>query len=484
MNRPNPNNRGRPAGANAPKPQLGPGGVELDPAALEEAQKATVKDDPEQVRLARVEIQELKKKIQAEEELENFHKLQKRKLFDLWTNAKHELSEATALLKNKEQEAKNLQENHVMTKNMYNQKIKQLVFQNEDTHGEMKIGQEKKLQQKEDQNRVILQDLDTDNRDLKKKLKEQELSQNNYMFALQFEANQSQTQLRQEHERAMRELTLKYELKKKKVYAEMEEEQNQKIKKLEEEKEKKIKYTKQLHASNYKDIKNYYGDITTSNLSLIKQFKEDIQKEQDLEEKERQQLKKLEEQNQRLKKPLEECRVQIIKLTKDLEEWKQITAHKEDLRKQITRYEEEYKRLEYEYEVSLQNFSYMEKEKESLFDKYEEVMYDIHQKSGLRNLILEKKKALIKERLEAKDCELNKVLSIANIDESSRRNIAENLQEVLAMKDQYIAELQAELRQIRAAHVHMVKAYDGKLSEHMIPVEELGFNPLVPSNTD
>ena len=52
------------------------------------------------------------------------------------------------------------------------------------------------------------------------------------------------------------------------------------------------------------------------------------------------------------------------------------------------------------------------------------------------------------------------------------------------MKDQYIAELQAELRQIRAAHVHMVKAYDGKLSEHMIPVEELGFNPLVPSNTD
>lgn len=30
----------------------------------------------------------------------------------------------------------------------------------------------------------------------------------------------------------------------------------------------------------------------------------------------------------------------------------------------------------------------------------------------------------------------------------------------------------------------MVKAYEGKLSEFVIPVEELGFDPLVPTNTD
>ena len=51
-------------------------------------------------------------------------------------------------------------------------------------------------------------------------------------------------------------------------------------------------------------------------------------------------------------------------------------------------------------------------------------------------------------------------------------------------KNGEIEELQEELKQIRAAHVHMVKAYDGKLSEFVIPVEELGFNPLVPSNQD
>jgi hypothetical protein len=28
----------------------------------------------------------------------------------------------------------------------------------------------------------------------------------------------------------------------------------------------------------------------------------------------------------------------------------------------------------------------------------------------------------------------------------------------------------------------MVKAYEGKLAEFVIPVEELGFDPLVPTN--
>lgn len=482
MNKPNKPNRG--GAGNKPKPGAAqaPGG--LDPAALAEAQKAGLADNPELHRAARLEIFELKKKIEEEEKLMNFYNLEKEKVNNLWIISKKELENADANLKNKEREAKDLDENHIMTKNMYKQKIKHILFQNQDGHGEMQIGQEKMLQQKEDQNRVIVQDLDADNRELKKKLKEQELSQNAYLFALQFDNNQNFTMQRQEHERSIRELTLKYDLKKKKVYNEMEEIRNTMVKDLENEKDKKIKLLKNKHADNYKDIKNYYNDITTSNLSLIKQFKEDIQKAQDNEEKERQTLHKLQLQNQRLRKPYEEALEDIKRLKKDEEIWLQVTKEKRKLREQIRQDEEEYKRLEYEYEVALQQFNYMEKEKDLLFDKYEDVMYDIHQKSGLRNLILEKKKALIKERLEAKVCELNKVLSISNIDEANRRQISDNLQVVLTMKDQLIAELQEDLRQIRAAHVHMVKAYDGKLSEFGIPVEELGFNPLVPSNID
>ena len=45
-----------------------------------------------------------------------------------------------------------------------------------------------------------------------------------------------------------------------------------------------------------------------------------------------------------------------------------------------------------------------------------------------------------------------------------------------------IREIQNELKKIREAHSNMVKTYEGKLSEFGIPVEELGFDPLVPAN--
>ena len=38
------------------------------------------------------------------------------------------------------------------------------------------------------------------------------------------------------------------------------------------------------------------------------------------------------------------------------------------------------------------------------------------------------------------------------------------------------------MKKIREAHSNMVKTYEGKLSEFGIPVEELGFDPLVPAN--
>merc|ERR1711935_97948 len=151
-------------------------------------------------------------------------------------------------------------------------------------------------------------------------------------------------------------------------------------------------------------------------------------------------------------------------------------------RNEITNLEKLLKELDLEYEIKLQNFKYLEKEKKILFEKYEDTMYDIHQKAGLKNLILEKKLCLAKERLEVKDCELNQVLSVANIDENDRKTLLENLEETHAMKNDLINQLHEELKQIRSAHVHMVKAYDGKLSEFVIPVEELGFNPLVPNN--
>ena len=60
--------------------------------------------------------------------------------------------------------------------------------------------------------------------------------------------------------------------------------------------------------------------------------------------------------------------------------------------------------------------------------------------------------------------------------------IRSTLEEVEQLKNDAIREIQTELKKIREAHSNMVKTYEGKLSEFGIPVEELGFDPLVPAN--
>lgn len=62
-----------------------------------------------------------------------------------------------------------------------------------------------------------------DNRYLKSKLREQELGDQNFQFALQFESGKTSILARQEFEREARELKAMYDLKMQKVRSEMEE---------------------------------------------------------------------------------------------------------------------------------------------------------------------------------------------------------------------------------------------------------------------
>lgn len=74
-------------------------------------------------------------------------------------------------------------------------------------------------------------------------------------------------------------------------------------------------------------------------------------------------------------------------------------------------------------------------------------------------------------------------MNAANLAPDARAQVAASLEDVENVKNEEIAGIQADLKKIREAHSNMVKTYEGKLFEFGIPVEELGFDPLVPANT-
>eukprot|EP00966_Prymnesium_polylepis_P210344 4870948-Prymnesium_polylepis.1 len=73
------------------------------------------------------------------------------------------------------------------------------------------------------------------------------------------------------------------------------------------------------------------------------------------------------------------------------------------------------------------------------------------------------------------------VIHAANLDPNMLGTVSRKLDDVLDAKNGAIKDLQYELARITKAHNDVIRVYESKLTEFGIPVEELGFRPLVTS---
>ena len=118
-------------------------------------------------------------------------------------------------------------------------------------------------------------------------------------------------------------------------------------------------------------------------------------------------------------------------------------------------------------------------ERDDLYEKFESTIYDVQQKSGFKNIILERKLQVVDESLEKKEAQLSEVLAATNLDPNMLGTVSKKLDDVLDAKNSAIKDLQYELARVTKAHNDVIRVYESKLTEFGIPVEELGFRPLV-----
>lgn len=273
------------------------------------------------------------------------------------------------------------------------------------------------LKQREDEHRYKERELKFDNRTAKGQVKEQEINHNEYIFALTSDFNRKQTELRQDFERRAKDVKDKYDLKMKKLRNEMEEARAHRIRQIEERKDAAIKDLTNKHNKKYQDIKGYYADITATNLDLIKQLKGQITDREKQDERDKKVLAQIEGEQKKLQDALKQLIDEINALTEEQKDYEKLQEEKERIKAEIESCEIRFRKLEFEYEVKLQQLKYLERERDALSEKFNEAIYDIQSKTGLKNLLLEKQVAFIEENLEVKDLQLNQILQQApNLD--------------------------------------------------------------------
>lgn len=264
-------------------------------------------------------ILQLTQKVEHEQKFKNQFELEKLKFHECWVKAKTTLDDRKFDILSKEREIQEVQKRNQIILQNHRDQVKHFLFVKQNEHIENRFQIEKNLKYLEEDEHALENQLNLEIRGLRQELKVQENSQNNFMINLKFSSQFILTKIRNEFERESNEMKTKYDLKMQKIRQDMEDYSNTVIKELEERKQQKINVITKMNNKKYKEIKNYYNDITASNLQMIKHLKSEIDQAQQSEEKDKKQLLKAEDTFRKLTEPIKSITEEIQSLKTDKE---------------------------------------------------------------------------------------------------------------------------------------------------------------------
>lgn len=449
----------------------------LDPEAAAR-QAAAENEEKKRMEMIR-EAKRLRENCEREEN--HFHQflMEREKINYFWIVEKKTLTEKQADLRNKQRELQDLEERQQIELKMFQQRLKHLRYHQQDEVVELKTDAELSLKLQEDHHRITEAEIKKDQRALKMEKKESEVAQQDFTRMLKLEQDQKILELRHEFDRKARDMQQKYELRMKTIREEMEKQRRKQIQKIEESKNAQIEQVMKKNNLDFTEIKVYYQEITVSNFDSIKRLKEDYASIKKDENDDAKKMYDLEQRSKQLKEPMKKANQDVERLEREQVAYEEDKKRLTSVKEQIKQSETLLKRMEFQHEVLQQQLSQVTSEREDLYTKFQQAIYDVQQRSGLKNLILEKKIDTVEEALETTEAQITELLASANVDPTTSAGITQKLDQVIAYKDDIVSQLEEEVQRIRDSHSTMVKTYESKMAEYGVPPEELGFVPAV-----
>lgn len=104
---------------------------------------------------------------------------------------------------------------------------------------------------------------------------------------------------------------------------------------------------------------------------------------------------------------------------------------------------------------------------------------EVQQRVGLKNVLLEKKQEVLTDKLEKQSAYLNELLAEHATDPSTLVQVQQRVEELVDAKNAHGKRLQYELSKTAKAHNDMLRTFLARLRDYNIPIDDLGFKPLV-----
>lgn len=232
------------------------------------------------------------------------------------------------------------------------------------------------------------------------------------------------------------------------------------------------------HEVAFAEMKTYYNDITLNNLSLIKSMKDQMDEMRSNEERMKKQVRELTIENKKYSTDIKSYEESLANYTRQLENYGKDKQSLISTKRRLVIATKELENLKWENEVLEVRFEKCQSERNELHSRFVSAILELQQKTGLKNILLEKKLEKLSDLLEQREAQISEVLTAAQLDPMAVINANKKLENLLNRKNSAIQDLQYELAKVCKAHDDLLRTYETKLQEYGIPKSELGFQPL------
>ncbi|XP_065601402.1 dynein regulatory complex subunit 4 isoform X2 [Cyrtonyx montezumae] len=444
-------------------------------------------------------ITRLRKEMDREREERNYFQLERDKIHTFWEVTRQQLEEKRTELRRKDREMEEAEERHQVEIKVYKQKVKHLLCEHQENLTELKVAGTLSMKQAQKDHWAQETEMRKDVHSLKVELKEQELANEAVVKNLRLKQEEEITRLCNDFERQVKEMEAKYSKKMQTLRDELNLRRKTEIHEVEERKNNHINELMKSHEKAFLDFKNYHNDVTFQNLSLINLLKEQVEEMKKRETRLEKEKTEVLLQNKQLKDPLQQAQEQVLELQKKLVHYNKdkeallntehsssrevhalvtVASYLQNTKAHLKVTQKELKDLQWEHEVLEQRFSKVQAERDELYQKFTKAINEVQQKTGFKNLLLERKLKGLLDVLEKKEVELSEVFAASSLDPSALSFVSRKLEDVLSSKNATIENLQYQLAQACKAHNDMLQTMKEKLMSFGIPLDNLGFKPL------
>ncbi|KAM9481256.1 dynein regulatory complex subunit 4-like [Clarias gariepinus] len=353
------------------------------------------------------QIAQLQKELERESKERNYFQVLRDKSYTFWEISKKQLEEKEADLKNRDKEMEEAAERRQAEIRMYDQKVKNLLYEQQIMITEIKTEGMKATKLLEEEYAEVEKTLENDKLTLKADLKEQELSYEKLIKDLRLSQDKEIAKLKNKLEAKARELEATYE---KKLQEQQKAEDLRCETEIHEIKQRKNLHIETLmrnHEKAFNDFKNYNTDIARTNHKEIDLLKEQMAEMKENTERLEKETATVLQQNKHLMESLQKPMQELSELQKQLINYNKIKASLVRTNAYLKVREKELEQKILENEVLEETFSKVQQEHDDLQQTFNKAIQEVHQKNSVKNLLLGSKLTALTDTLEKKEEKCN-----------------------------------------------------------------------------